>query len=75
MDVGDWDKSLAVLPGGQSGHPASEHYQDGLVDWRNGRYHPMLFTRERIEQESEGITLLEPAADSRLTAANNLSSA
>ena len=60
MDVGDWDKSLAVLPGGQSGHPASEHYQDGLVDWQNGRYHPMLFTRDRIEQEAEGITLLEP---------------
>ena len=60
MDVGDWDNSLAVLPGGQSGHPSSPHYQDGLADWQNGRYHPMLFTRERIEQETVSTTLLEP---------------
>jgi penicillin amidase len=60
MDVGDWDNSLAVLPGGQSGHLASPHFQDGLADWQNDRYHPMLFTRERIEKVVEGITLLEP---------------
>jgi penicillin amidase len=60
MDVGEWDNSLAVLPGGQSGCPASLHYQDGLVDWQNGRYHPLLFSRERIEQEMETITIIEP---------------
>jgi penicillin amidase len=62
IDVGKWDNSLAVLPGGQSGHPASAHYQDSLADWRNGRYHPMLFSRERIEQEKESITILAPQA-------------
>src|SRR5690606_29219641 len=30
LDVGEWDNSITSLPGGQSGHPASEHYQDGV---------------------------------------------
>ena len=75
MDVGDWDNSLAVLPGGQSGHPASPHYQDGLADWQNGRYHPMLFTRERIEKAAEGITLLEPATGFGSNGTSNLAGA
>ncbi len=58
MDVGEWDNSLASLPGGQSGHPASPHYQDGVEDWLNGRYHPLLFSRERIEAAAEGWILL-----------------
>lgn len=62
IDVGKWDNSLAVLAGGQSGHPASDHYRDGLADWENGRYHPMLFTRKKIEAAQEGRIFLEPAA-------------
>jgi penicillin amidase len=61
MDVGRWDNSLAVIPGGQSGHPASAHYQDSLLDWRNGRFHPMLFSRERIEQAQESVAMLVPS--------------
>ncbi|HZD10585.1 MAG TPA: penicillin acylase family protein, partial [Candidatus Binatia bacterium] len=26
LDVGAWDNSVTTLPGGQSGHPASDHY-------------------------------------------------
>ncbi len=58
MDVGEWDNSMAALPGGQSGHPASPHYQDGVEGWLNGRYHPLLFSRERIEAAAEGWILL-----------------
>ena len=60
MDVGEWDNSLAVLPGGQSGNPASPHYEDGLLDWRDGRYHPLLFSRSRVEEAAETILLLTP---------------
>jgi penicillin amidase len=60
IDVGEWDNSLAALPGGQSGHPASPHYQDGLADWRNNRYHPLLFSRKRIEAATESISILQP---------------
>lgn len=59
MDVGEWDNSLSVLPGGQSGNPASPHYADGLSDWRDGRYHPFLFSRARIEEATEKILLLQ----------------
>ncbi len=60
IDVGEWDNSVSVLPGGQSGNPASPHYADGLLDWRNGRYHPILFAREKIEASTENILLLLP---------------
>ncbi len=60
MDVGAWDNSLAVLPGGQSGQPASPHYKDGLLDWREGRYHPLLFSRSRVESAVEAILQLFP---------------
>jgi penicillin amidase len=60
MDVGGWDNSLAVLPGGQSGNPSSPHYEDGLLDWRDGRYHPLLYSRSRIEEATEKVLLLTP---------------
>jgi penicillin amidase len=60
MDVGEWDNSLSVLPGGQSGNPTSPHYADGLLDWRDGRYHPFLFSRSRVEEATEKILLLTP---------------
>ncbi len=64
MDVGAWDNSLAVLPGGQAGQPASAHYRDGLEDWRNGRYHPLLFSREKIVEATTAITELRPRTKS-----------
>jgi penicillin G amidase len=64
IDVGEWDNSLAVLPGGQSGYPASPNYQDGLVDWQNGRYHPLLYSREKIEAAAEWRLFLEPNGSS-----------
>jgi penicillin amidase len=65
IDVGEWDNCLSALPGGQSGHPASKHYQDHIDDWRHGRYHPMLFSRAAIEREAEGQLTLQPADLSR----------
>lgn len=61
LDVGAWDNSISILPGGQSGHPASDHYQDCAEDWLQGRYHPMLFSRRRIEEEAESRLVLRPA--------------
>jgi penicillin amidase len=65
VDVGDWDNSISALPGGQSGHPASSHYQDHIDDWRHGRYHPMLFSRAAVERLVEGKLTLQPAAPGR----------
>lgn len=37
-DLGNLDQSLYALAGGQSGNPFSDHYEDLLTDWRDGRY-------------------------------------
>jgi penicillin amidase len=47
-DLSNWNNSRGVIVPGQSGHPASKHYDDGIQDWLNGKYHPMLFNREVV---------------------------
>lgn len=47
-DLADFDRSVAVLPCGQSGHPGSRHYADQLLLWRRGGYHPMPFSRGAV---------------------------
>lgn len=59
MDVSDWDKSLGVHPTGQSGHPASRHYDDQMKLWLNGQTHPLYWSREKILEHQEGILILE----------------
>ena len=60
VDVGAWDECLAALPGGQSGHPASPHYQDRIEEWQAGRYFPLLFSRDRVTAAGRGTWLLAP---------------
>ncbi len=36
-NVGDWDHSLMVIPGGQSGQPGSSHYSDQFSYWYRGK--------------------------------------
>jgi len=53
VDLGNLENSLSVHSPGQSGHPASKHYDDFIALWRENKYHPMLFTREAVESEAE----------------------
>ena len=59
-DLGDLERSLAVLPMGQSGIPASPHYDDMLPLWLSGGYHPFAMDRANIEKNAEGRLVLEP---------------
>ncbi len=61
IDLSDLNRSVAILPGGQSGHPASRHYGDMIDAWRRVEYHPMLFDRGEIERQAEGRLTLMPA--------------
>jgi penicillin amidase len=36
-NVGDWDHSLMVIPGGQSGQLGSSHYSDQFESWYEGK--------------------------------------
>ena len=50
VDLADVDRSVAVLCGGQSGHPASPHYADQIELWRRGAVRPAPFTRPALER-------------------------
>jgi len=59
IDMGDLSKSQAIFPPGQSGHLASPHYDDLIQPWLAGEYHPMLWTRQQVEAETEGTLVLQ----------------
>ncbi|HSE38012.1 MAG TPA: penicillin acylase family protein, partial [Blastocatellia bacterium] len=60
LDFSDWDKSVAINVPGQSAQPESPHYGDLLPLWAEGRYFPLLFSREKIEKHAAARLLLEP---------------
>lgn len=60
-DFADINAALVVLPGGQSGIPASPHYDDGLALWLAGQYHPLPMDRAVVERHLEGRLVLQPA--------------
>jgi penicillin G amidase len=59
-DFSSLERTLAVLPGGESGIPSSPHYADLTPLWLKGQYHPLLMERGAIEAVAEGRQVLEP---------------
>ncbi|RJP20705.1 MAG: penicillin acylase family protein [Candidatus Abyssobacteria bacterium SURF_5] len=56
------ERAENVIPGGQCANPASPHYQDQLVNlWLRNKAHPMLFSREQLQNNLEGVLKLVPA--------------
>lgn len=51
---------------GESGDPSTRHYADLLEEWAEGRYHPMLFSRRRVEAAARERILLMPTATSAM---------
>jgi penicillin amidase len=62
IDVGEWDRSMALNSPGQSGDPRSPHYRDLFPLAAEGRYVPMLYSREKVMEAAERIIRLEPSA-------------
>jgi penicillin amidase len=62
LDVGRWDRSLAVNAPGQSGDPASPHHRDLLPLWQKREYFPLLYSRAAVERHTVQRFLLLPAA-------------
>ncbi len=60
LDVGDWDRSLAIHTTGQSGLPLQAHYRDFVRPWARGGFHPMPFSRGLVEQDAEATLRLVP---------------
>lgn len=60
VDFADVNRAVCVLPPGQSGHPGSPHYSDGIQPWLNLEYHPMLWDWDQIRANQEGTLQLVP---------------
>lgn len=60
LDLSDWDRSLAINTPGQSGTPGEQHYSDLLPLWAEGKYFPLLYSREAIEKHLEQRFVLQP---------------
>ena len=60
-DLADPDRGLAVIPAGQSGHPADIHYDDQLALYVSGRMRPVHWSDEAVELNTVSTLLLLPS--------------
>ena len=60
VDMGHVERAWGQLVPGQSGHPASRHYDDQIKDHLTGFYHPMWFTLADVESNAVDILQLKP---------------
>jgi penicillin amidase len=61
VDLSDLDASVGTHTVGQSGNPASPHFNDLFPLWSTGQYHPLPFTRQAVEAATESRLHLLPA--------------
>ena len=59
-NLADLASSLSIHAPGQSGQPASKHYDDFIKLWRNVEHHPMLFDHEIIDEQAAGKLRMIP---------------
>ncbi|HEX4205486.1 MAG TPA: penicillin acylase family protein [Ktedonobacteraceae bacterium] len=60
IDLADMANSLSGHAPGQSGHPASAHYDDFIEMWLHVQHHPMLFEQQVIEKADAGRLHMHP---------------
>lgn len=62
LDIGNWDRSLFSLPGGQSGNPLSPHYSDLLPGWLKGEGVPIPWSEEAVTGATVETLVLKPVS-------------
>ncbi len=62
IHVGRWSESRFALPGGQSGNPASPHYDDQLPYFQSGEGISIPWSRDEVEREARETLELLPEA-------------
>jgi penicillin amidase len=60
IDVGEWENSRFVLPGGQSGNPFSPHYDDLLPLWLQGEGVAIAWSSEAVAAARKHTLKLMP---------------
>jgi penicillin amidase len=59
IDFSQIERSMGILPTGQSGNPFSPHYKDQALLYNKGAMRPMLLHKQSIEEQSK-ILVLKP---------------
>jgi penicillin G amidase len=67
FDLADDDVGWFIVAPGQSGHPASPHYDDLLGAWSEGELMPLALSRSRLAEVTESRLLLEPCRPTSAT--------
>ena len=49
VDTGDWDRAVGMNTPGQSGDPDSPFYRNLFEMWANDQFHPVFYSRDRID--------------------------
>jgi penicillin amidase len=68
VDLAALGESVGIYPGGQSGDPASPHYDDQLKLWATGRYAKLRLVRSATELSPEHVkrrVVLDPLLPER----------
>jgi penicillin amidase len=60
VDCADWDAARAINAPGQSGDPSSRYYKDLFELWKENRYFPLYFSKEKVDAAKGSLLLLEP---------------
>ena len=58
VDVGAWQNSRSQHTTGQSGQPFSKHYDDMIQPWEAVEHHAMLYEKDDIVANQEGLLIL-----------------
>ena len=59
-EMGEVPEVKSVIPGGQSGHPLSRHYDDQFTHWRQGDLLPIS---PNAETWRDSLLVLRPTED------------
>lgn len=60
FDVSDWSRSMAALAPGQSGSPASAHYDDLATPWASGEFLPLAYSAPDVKAVAVETLTLTP---------------
>jgi penicillin amidase len=60
LDFEDVEKSVSVLPTGQSGNRFSKHYADQAKLFAKGKYRPQLMNESTIRDKAKNMLILSP---------------
>lgn len=60
VDTSDWDRTVGMNNPGQGGDPDHPHYQDLFELWAENRFHPVFYSRDKIEGVTEEWMVLQP---------------